>query len=171
MKTLSLNRKAFTLVELLVVIAIIGLLSTVAIMATGSARRQSRNAKRIADIKQLVTAFNVSLNTGATGVYPSSGGDVWACISSACTTGWVGFTANGTVDAFFTPYMPTKPTDPPDANARGQGGYLYNGAWVGSGSFSAGVYISYLLESPASCGAGSFFGSGSGYIQCMVKLD
>lgn len=165
-----MRRQAFTLIELLVVISIIGLLSTVAVIATSSARRQARNAKRIADTKQLVTAFNTALNLGG-GSYPSTGGDVWACVSSACTTGWVGFTANGTVDAFFTPYMPTKPTDPADNNFRGQGGYVYNGAWAGSGGFGPGSYISYLLESPAVCGPGSVFAATAFYTQCMVKLD
>jgi prepilin-type N-terminal cleavage/methylation domain-containing protein len=42
-----MRRKAFTLVELLVVISIIGLLSTIAVTSLSSARRQSRNAKRM----------------------------------------------------------------------------------------------------------------------------
>jgi len=54
--------RGFTLVELLVVIAIIGLLSTVAVVALNSARTKSRDAKRVADIKQIQTAFELYFN-------------------------------------------------------------------------------------------------------------
>ncbi|MCX6793034.1 MAG: prepilin-type N-terminal cleavage/methylation domain-containing protein [Candidatus Falkowbacteria bacterium] len=56
------NRKlksGFTLIELLVVIAIIGALSTMAIIALGNARAKSRDAKRVADIKQISTALEL----------------------------------------------------------------------------------------------------------------
>ena len=163
-----MSRRAFTLVELLVVIAIIGLLSTIAITSLSSARRQSRNAKRIADIKQLVTAFSLGLD--ANGTYPSTGGDVWKCISSACTGGWVVYTASGTVDAFFTPFM-AKPTDPDDKNFRGQGGYSYDAAWVGNASFPPGSYINYTIETPASsCGVGVIGSVTANYVNCFVQL-
>ena len=54
--------KGFTLVELLVVIAIIGLLSTVAVVALNSARTKSRDAKRVADVKQIQTALELYFN-------------------------------------------------------------------------------------------------------------
>ncbi|MCX6793222.1 MAG: prepilin-type N-terminal cleavage/methylation domain-containing protein [Candidatus Falkowbacteria bacterium] len=49
----------FTLIELLVVIAIIGVLSTMAIIALGSARAKARDSKRVADIKQISTALEL----------------------------------------------------------------------------------------------------------------
>lgn len=52
-----MNRKGFTLIELLVVVGIIGLLATLAVVAFGSARTKSRDAKRVADIRAVVTAF------------------------------------------------------------------------------------------------------------------
>lgn len=55
--------KGFTLVELLVVIAIIGLLSTVAVVALNSARAKSRDAKRVADVKQIQTALELYFNS------------------------------------------------------------------------------------------------------------
>jgi prepilin-type N-terminal cleavage/methylation domain-containing protein len=157
-------RSAFTLVELLVVIAIIGLLSTIAVSSLSSAKRLSRNAKRIADVKQLVTAFNLGLD--ANGSYPTTGGDFWKCISSACTGGWAVYPTNGTVDAFFTPFI-TKLTDPDDKNLRGYGGYMYNGAEVAAGGLPV---ISYLLEPPATCSIGRVASSGANYIQCTVSL-
>ncbi|MBU4331510.1 prepilin-type N-terminal cleavage/methylation domain-containing protein [Patescibacteria group bacterium] len=56
------KNKGFTLIELLVVIAIIGLLSTLAVVALNSARQKSRDAKRVADIKQIQTALELYYN-------------------------------------------------------------------------------------------------------------
>lgn len=53
----NLSKKGFTLVELLVVISIIGLLSTIAVVSLGSARTKARDAKRIADVKQISTSL------------------------------------------------------------------------------------------------------------------
>ncbi len=55
----KINNKGFTLIELLVVVAIIGLLSTLAVVALNSARLKSRDAKRVADIKQIQTALEL----------------------------------------------------------------------------------------------------------------
>lgn len=53
------NKKGFTLIELLVVIAIIGLLSTLAVISLGNARQKARDAKRVADIKNVQTALEL----------------------------------------------------------------------------------------------------------------
>ncbi|MDP3900525.1 MAG: prepilin-type N-terminal cleavage/methylation domain-containing protein [bacterium] len=57
-------RQGFTLIELLVVIAIIGLLSTLAVVSLNNARAKSRDAKRVADIKQMQTALELCFNDG-----------------------------------------------------------------------------------------------------------
>ncbi len=59
----------FTLIELLVVIAIIGVLSTLAIVALGNLRAKSRDAKRVADIKQISTALELYYDDQ--GYYPT----------------------------------------------------------------------------------------------------
>ncbi|MDB4939854.1 MAG: gspG [Candidatus Doudnabacteria bacterium] len=56
------NQNGFTLIELLVVIAIIGLLASVVLLALNSARAKSRDAKRLADIRQLTTALELYYN-------------------------------------------------------------------------------------------------------------
>ena len=51
--------RGFTLIELLVVIAIIGLLSSVVLASLSSARSKGRDARRLADIKQLQVALEL----------------------------------------------------------------------------------------------------------------
>lgn len=59
----TMNRqKGFTLIELLVVIVIIGILATLATVALGSARMKARDARRVSDIKQIMTAAELFYN-------------------------------------------------------------------------------------------------------------
>lgn len=64
------NKKGFTLIELLVVIAIIGLLSTLSVVALNNARARARDARRVADIKQIQTALELYFN--AVNRYPAT---------------------------------------------------------------------------------------------------
>jgi prepilin-type N-terminal cleavage/methylation domain-containing protein len=66
-------RRAFTLVELLVVIAIIGLLGTVAVFSLSQTRIKARDTKRLADMKQIMTALELFYSVN--GFYPVSDGD------------------------------------------------------------------------------------------------
>ena len=65
------EKKGFTLIELLVVVAIIGLLATLSIVALNNARARSRDARRVADVKQIQTALELYYNDN--GIYPASG--------------------------------------------------------------------------------------------------
>ncbi len=56
------KNKGFTLIELLVVIAIIGLLASVVLLALNSARAKSRDAKRLADVRQIASAMELYFN-------------------------------------------------------------------------------------------------------------
>ena len=62
--------RGFTLIELLVVIAIIGILSSVVLASLNSARQKGRDARRIADIKQLQLALELYYD--ANGSYPAT---------------------------------------------------------------------------------------------------
>jgi len=65
-----IKKKGFTLIELLVVVAIIGLLATLSIVALNTARAKARDARRVADIKQIQTALELYYNDQ--GVYPGT---------------------------------------------------------------------------------------------------
>lgn len=62
LKVKSKRNLGFTLIELLVVIAIIGVLAAVVLVSLNSARQKSRDARRIADIRQVMTAMELFYN-------------------------------------------------------------------------------------------------------------
>jgi len=61
----------FTLIELLVVIAIIGVLASIVLASLNSARRKSRDARRITDLKQLQLALELYFD-GQGNQYPTA---------------------------------------------------------------------------------------------------
>lgn len=66
----KLFSRGFTLIELLVVIAIIGVLATVVLASLNTARRKSRDARRVADVKQLQLALELHFDGAGAGNYP-----------------------------------------------------------------------------------------------------
>lgn len=110
-----MNKKGFTLIELLIVVAIIGLLSTLAVVALGSARVKARDSKRLADLKQLQTALELYYTDQ--NAYPPGSSIALGTTNYACLNA-TGFTTTGCT----SPYMGAVPTDP-------QGGtYTYTAA-------------------------------------------
>lgn len=63
-------QRAFTLIELLVVIAIIGILSSVVLASLNDAREKSRDAKRVADIRQIQLALELFFDSNVS--YPTT---------------------------------------------------------------------------------------------------
>ncbi len=67
---MKFKQRGFTLIELLVVIAIIGILSSVVLASLNSARKKGRDARRIADVKQIQLALELAYD--ASGAYPAT---------------------------------------------------------------------------------------------------
>lgn len=127
-----MNRKSgFTLIELLVVIAIIGILSSVVLAALSMARVKARDARRIADFKQIMIALE--LYNDAKGYYPGVyQGWFNKCPSAPATPCWDinGYNASnntgwGHLQSELAPYLAALPTDPlntgPGADAGNDG--------------------------------------------------
>ncbi len=57
-----MEKRGFTLIELLMVIAIIGILASIVMVNLASARQKSRDAKRVADIKNIQLALEEYYN-------------------------------------------------------------------------------------------------------------
>ncbi len=100
-----MKRQGFTLIELLVVIAIIGLLSTLAVVALGSAKVKARDSKRLSDLKQLQTALELyytDQNNYPTGTAVTLGAGMYECLNAS---GWAAIGCTN-------PYMGKVPSDP-----------------------------------------------------------
>ena len=135
-----MKRKGFTLIELLVVIAIIGLLSTLAVVALNSARQRSRDAKRVADIRQIQTALELGFSE--TSGYPVATGLVLGSatgskvLCKATTGGLSNFASDASGCA--TIYMGLVPSNP-TPGATGDTGYVYNGS-------TSNYTLTFMLE-------------------------
>lgn len=103
-----MKKKGFTLIELLVVIAIIGILATVSVIALQASRSRARDAKRLADVKQMQSALALYQHDAET--YPAT---------ASITPGAI-LSYNGTV---FMAVIPTPPL--PDDGCTGSDEYTY----------------------------------------------
>ncbi len=140
-----MNKKGFTLIELLVVIAIIGLLSTLAVVALGSARVKARDSKRLADLKQLGTALELYNNEN--NAYPNGSSLNLGTGSAAClnASGWQTVGCSGA-------FMDNIPADP------SSGYYVYTAA-------SSSYFIAATLEGTSNNLSGQIKQTPSGILQ------
>jgi prepilin-type N-terminal cleavage/methylation domain-containing protein len=132
-RTTPIGRQAFTLIELLVVIAIIGLLSTIAVVSLSSARSKARDTKRIASVKQIITAMQLYYETNGSAPNPNTLGcgnsANWYCLGhTSAESCWNGAYAGcNALNTALAPYMAKIPDDPSPGNYGAPGdAFLYN---------------------------------------------
>lgn len=119
--TNSRIKKGFTLIELLVVIAIIGVLASVVLASLNTARRKSRDARRISDVKQIQLALEMYFDSNSG--YPTA------------------------LSALASTYIPVVPTDPIAARtclAFTAPNYCYSA--LGSGASCTSYHLGANLE-------------------------
>lgn len=113
-----LNNNAFTLIEILVVATIIGLLAAGASISYSTLNKQSRDAKRKADLEQIRSALEM---------YRSNNNNYPTTITINC------FTSGGITDGTNT-YLQTIPKDPKCPT------YTYY-ASISPNDYTLGVYL------------------------------
>lgn len=111
----------FTLIELLVVISIIGILSTIAMTSLNSARAKARDAKRIQEIEQIITALE--LYHATYGYYPQ-----YTNLNPRCNTTTVENSLGALVTSGLLASAPKDPTNTSSPNPR----YCYEYIGIGS---------------------------------------
>lgn len=134
----KLTQKGFTLIELLVVIAIIGILSAVVLVSLNSARAKSRDARRVADVRQIMTALELYYND--CGQYPPNG----ASNALPATTTATGCPAGITWGTFLGA-TPTPPTPNDGTCTAAQNVYAYTSPASGS---SGRYSLAFCLGGP-----------------------
>lgn len=114
------KQNGFTLIELLVVIAVIGILASVIMVSLNSARAKARDARRMADFKQVSLALQFYYDTY--GTYPR--------ISPVTTNQWTDNFNAMAQDLVNEGFLPSVPASPSTAQV---GGYHYFNYGSGSG--------------------------------------
>lgn len=159
MRFFSTTKKGFTLIELLVVIAIIGLLAGIVVSSLNSARVKSRDAVRLASLKNVASALALYFNDhNDTYPDPNYGGAPWGVM----WTDQIMTALNGYISPF---------QDPLYNAATNPGATYYYCGWDNFCVLTPGRGIHYLigvyLENPSTATmASSVQGNFMGGLNC-----
>lgn len=86
------KQKGFTLIEMLIVVAIIGILSALILVGLSQFRSRGRDARRIADLKQVQNALEIYYTRNS--FYPTApagnASQKWAALTAAITGAGIG---------------------------------------------------------------------------------
>ena len=160
------SNNGFTLIELMMVIAIIGILSAVVLTSVNKSRSKSRDAQRIANMREIRTSLELFYSQY--GQYPITCSHLywdghWQCLATCLETGvGCGVTTTG-----FTPPISKVPQDPQDdpATLSDSDPTYYYGWPAGCGNGQSYRLVAYLennntvLQSDLD---GSFYNDNSG---------
>lgn len=145
----------FTLIELLVVIAIIGILAAVVLVSLNSARAKSRDAKRLSDIRQIQTSFELFYNDNTS--YPDDGG-------AAPTPG------DGTPTfASFLSAWPTAPAPEDGTCTAAENTYTYQGRNAADAADDASDPAFYTLTFCLGAPTGGYGTTGDPGVACTAR--
>lgn len=153
------NKTGFTLIEMLVVIAVIGLLATTVLVSLNSARAKARDAQRLANKKQVITALNLYYQ--ANNAWPpnephgNGAGNGYSCFApfnAGVEKCWSGFyEGSDALVAAMVPYLTIFPKNNADSPSNAYNRILYNATWPGGVIFGApatpaGAHIIWMQE-------------------------
>lgn len=152
----------FTLIELLVVIAIIGVLASIVLVSLNTARAKARDAQRLANKKQVITAMNLYYQ--ANGAWPpnephgNGAGNGFSCFAPGPEHCWSGFyDGSDALVAAMAPYLAIFPKNNAVTGTNAYDRLLYTvflpAGGITTGSL-AGAYLIWMQErtmAPSEC--------------------
>lgn len=150
------NLSGFTLIELLVVISVIGFLATSGLFSFNIARRNTRNVKRLADIRQTIKALEMYYDNN--NAYPDGDNDGIGTYDIGNQT--LPFLTTGGISRLGS-IMPKPPRDP---KATGNmAGYFYYRFAPGWGGCDANKGNFYVIMATMEGGSGATYPGSPGF--------
>ncbi|MBI3442779.1 MAG: prepilin-type N-terminal cleavage/methylation domain-containing protein [Candidatus Sungbacteria bacterium] len=98
-KKLTHGKKGFTLIELLVVIAIIGVLASIVLASLNTARKKSRDTRRVADMNQAKLALELYYDS--TRHYPDTSAGIATFLAPTYIASWPTDPITGTAYTYY----------------------------------------------------------------------